>query len=72
MSIEGPVDEATGMVYNLERLKDAMKQVHEKVDHKNLDLVIAFALCTYTYYLVINMYVLCYRTWITSGWLMVR
>jgi 6-pyruvoyl-tetrahydropterin synthase len=35
--LKGPVDDATGMVYNLTDLKREMADVLETVDHKNLD-----------------------------------
>ena len=38
VTLRGPVDERTGMVYNLTNLKREMAAVLDLVDHKNLDL----------------------------------
>jgi 6-pyruvoyltetrahydropterin/6-carboxytetrahydropterin synthase len=38
VSLRGPVDEKSGMVYNLENLKREMSAVLDLVDHKNLDI----------------------------------
>ena len=38
VTLRGPVDPATGMIYNLADLKEAMRrEVIDKVDHKNLN-----------------------------------
>lgn len=38
VTLRGPIDPITGMVYNLANLKEEMNGVLATVDHKNLDL----------------------------------
>ena len=42
VTLRGPVDAQTGMVYNIADLKKAMQQVMVDVDHKNLDLDVEY------------------------------
>ena len=42
VTLRGPVDPLTGMVYNIADLKLAMQQVMLDVDHKNLDLDVQY------------------------------
>uniref|UniRef100_A0A915BT52 6-pyruvoyl tetrahydrobiopterin synthase n=1 Tax=Parascaris univalens TaxID=6257 RepID=A0A915BT52_PARUN len=42
VTLRGPIDVVTGMVYNLSDLKKEMAEVLEVVDHKNLDLDIEY------------------------------
>ncbi|VDM09328.1 unnamed protein product [Wuchereria bancrofti] len=37
VTLRGPIDPKSGMVYNLTNLKNEMKSVLDEVDHKNLD-----------------------------------
>lgn len=37
VTVRGPVDPRTGMVMNLEALKDCMQKVLDQMDHKNID-----------------------------------
>lgn len=40
--LKGPVEETTGMVYNLQQLKQEMGDVLDLVDHKNLDKDVSY------------------------------
>ena len=42
MTVKGVVDEATGMVINLDELKTKIQEVIEQVDHKFLDKDVPF------------------------------
>ncbi|TKR92118.1 hypothetical protein L596_006832 [Steinernema carpocapsae] len=42
VTLQGPIDPSTGMVYNLSDLKKEMKKVVEMVDHKNIDLDVEY------------------------------
>ena len=42
VTLRGPVDSETGMVYNISDLKRAMQQILQDVDHKNLDLDVEY------------------------------
>ncbi|XP_071572026.1 6-pyruvoyl tetrahydrobiopterin synthase [Temnothorax nylanderi] len=37
VTVRGPVDSSTGMVMNLDHLKDCMQKVLDQMDHKNID-----------------------------------
>lgn len=42
VTVEGPVDQDTGMVINLVSLKDDIQRVISELDHKNLDLDVEY------------------------------
>uniref|UniRef100_A0A0N4ZN83 6-pyruvoyl tetrahydrobiopterin synthase n=1 Tax=Parastrongyloides trichosuri TaxID=131310 RepID=A0A0N4ZN83_PARTI len=42
VTLRGPLNETTGMVYNLSDLKNEMKYVVEMLDHKNLDKDVSY------------------------------
>ncbi|VDN54672.1 unnamed protein product [Dracunculus medinensis] len=42
ITLRGPIDPRTGMVYNLSELKNEMNEVLDLVDHKNLDLDVPY------------------------------
>ncbi|KAI6660869.1 6-pyruvoyl tetrahydrobiopterin synthase [Oopsacas minuta] len=42
VTLRGPVDLQTGMIYNIAELKHAMQQIMIDIDHKNLDLDVEY------------------------------